>query len=185
MRVAFAYLGAAAIAATAITSSPPPSPARQAPSPIAARAAVEVLQKVCLPLLDGQSIKAVAASAGLKANGGHWMLPMPGRTRVELDPPDFANPHVCQATLIHRTGVQDAIRAAVNDWARAQAPALSPEKVRQQVKSLDYQIVTSTWRGPAAKGVIGVALSEEKTPDGRPLEGNLDRSELYASLTPN
>jgi hypothetical protein len=162
-----------------------PATAPGAPPSAAATAAVTVLRDVCVPLLGGGDLKSVATGGGLKLQDGEWVLPIDGKRRVELQPPDQANPHLCGATITHRVGSQPAILSAVDAWAKSQSPPLQPVKVRQQSTGATSVRTTSTWQGQTAKGSLGVVLTERKTLTGAPVAGELDRSTLLASLTPS
>lgn len=146
---------------------------------------MSLLQRVCLPLIDGGKLESVAKAAGLRRKDGVWALRIDRKRRLELDPPDVANPYACGATIIHGVGAGPAIHDAIDDWARSQTPGLTPVKVRQASTGAIYARTTSTWEGKNAKGDIGVVLSEEKTLQGRPVDGDLDQSTLILSLTPN
>jgi hypothetical protein len=186
MRLALNVFGAAAILAAGQTAQAGPmAAAAQAAPPPAAAAPVTMLRRVCLPLIQGGDLKSVAKSAGLKQVNGQWILRIDHRRRLELDPPDDANPHVCGATIIHGVGAQPAIRRAIDTWARARLIPLDPVKVEQPSTDLNYELTTSTWAGKTPKGAIGVALSAEKTLQGRPVGGDVGQSKLFASFTPN
>jgi hypothetical protein len=153
------------------------------PAPSAA-AAVMMLQSVCLPLVEGGNLRSIAKANHLRQEDGQWTLVIDHQRRLELDPPDPANPHVCGATIHHSVGAGPAIRQAVDDWARSRSPALAAVKVGQTSTGPSYLRTTSTWQGPTPNGLVGVALSEEKTLSGEPVAGKLDQSEIEVSLTP-
>ena len=171
---------AAAIAALPCTGSADPV---TAPPPSAA-AAVTLLQHVCLPLIKGGDLRTIAKTNHLRQEDGQWTLIIDHGRRLQLDPPDSANPHVCSATIYHSVGAGPAIRQAIDDWARTTSPALTPIKVDETSSGPTYMRTTSTWQGADPSGVVGVALSEEKTLSGAPAAGKLDQSEIEVSLTP-
>jgi|WetSurMetagenome_2_1015567.scaffolds.fasta_scaffold105784_2 hypothetical protein len=155
-----------------------------APSAPAATAALTTLQQVCLPLLQGQTIKAVSSSTGLKKKDGQWVLPVAGDQDVALNPPDLANPHVCSAVIPHRPGSGDAIFASLDGWAKAQAPPLSPDKVRVQSAEGDEQVTTSSWTGQTPKGAEALVLADTRSVSGQ-AAGALDKATLLVSLAPS
>lgn len=167
--------GAAGSSMAAVPAQPPSN---------AAVATAAVLQKVCLPLIQGQRLKDVAPSVGLRKDHGAWVLRIDRDRRVKVTPPDPTNPHVCQATIVHGLGAGPTIRAAVDEWARSRTPPLTPGKVDSISTGPQYQHTTSTWDGQASDGTIGVVLSEEKTLAGAPVDGRFDQAELLVSLTP-
>lgn len=174
----------AVTAAAAVAGASAGSAASPTPPPPVATAAVSTLQNVCLPLLRGGAVSRVAPAAGFRDRQGSWVLDVAGRPAVELDPPDVANPHLCTATLSYAPGGGDAIRAALATWAATQTPALSPVKVDQTYPGATYERQVSTWSAETPAGVEGVVLDEEKTPQGKPADGNLGQSTMLVSLTP-
>jgi len=173
-----AYAGAAVVAAEPATAAVNPG------AVLAAGAAVMVMQRVCLPVIDGAPLEGIARSVGLQNKHGQWVYPIDGRQRIEVSSPDPSNPHLCSATILHDIGAQPAIRQALDNWARSQTPPLQAIKVQVQAPGPFYLRQTSTWSGSSPRGEIGVVFSGEKTLQGKPVDGDLDQSELLASITP-
>ena len=162
--------------------------AQAAPAPDvtpAAKAAVTALENVCLPLLRGGNLKQAAAAGGFREKDGAWIREIEGSRRVELQPPTGANPHVCLATVYSAVGGGDALRAAIDAWAKRQLPPLAAQKVNESEAGPNYVRSTSTWSGQSTGGEVGVVLSEQHTRDGLPAAGDLDRSTVLVSLTPS
>jgi len=169
---------AAAFASSAIAA--PPAPDGKSPD-----AVMTTVKDVCLPLLKGTPIAAVAKTTGLKNGRDGWVLPIAGKRHIEIDPPDGPNPHVCSATVIHAPGEDDSILKALTGWVASQTPALQPIKSGEKATGALYQLTTSSWSGPTAGGVLGLSYSEDKTLDGKPVAGSLDQATLAISLTPS
>ena len=175
------------LAVPAPTQAPPaaePAPASTIPTPTA-RAAVSVLQNACLPLLHGAKLNAVASKLKLKNVHGDWLLPVDDQRQVELTPPDAANPALCSETITHRAGGDPAIYAAVDQWARAQTPALQPVKVESPTQAADHLWLISSWSARSPKGDLSIVLTDEKTLSNQPLKGRLGQATLMVSVTPN
>jgi hypothetical protein len=153
-------------------------------TPPSASATVTMLQNVCLPLIEGGNLALIAKANHLRRKDGQWILIIDRKRRLDLDPPDTVNPHVCGATITHSVGSGPAIRQAVDDWARSRSPALTAVKIDQTSAGPTYLRTTSTWRGADPQGVLGVVLSEEKTLKGAPVAGNEDQSEIEISIAP-
>jgi hypothetical protein len=85
---------------------------------------------------------------------------------------------------VHGVGAAPAIRRAIDQWAHSALLGLTPVKVDQPSKGPNHLRVTSTWESQGPLGSIGVALSEEKTLLGLPVDRNLDQSTLFVSRTP-
>jgi len=150
----------------------------------AAGGAVMVVQRICVPLVQGASLERIARIAGLRREHGQWVYRIDRNQRVELATPDPTNPHICGATIIHQVGAQPAIRQALDNWARSQTPPLQAIKVEVQTAGPLYLRTTSTWSGSSPRGAFGVVFASEKTLQGKPVHGGLGQSELLASLTP-
>lgn len=151
----------------------------------AAGAAVMVMRQVCLPLLQGARLNAIAPSVGFRQVHGDWVYPIGRNQRIELAAPDPTNPLLCSATIIHDVGAQPAIRQALDNWARSQTPPMKMVKDQVQARGPLYLRTTSTWSGADKGGDIGVVFAGEKTLQGKPVDGALDQSELLASLAPS
>lgn len=169
---------AAALASSAIAATPTPDGK-------GSDAVMTTVKDVCLPLLKGAQIASVAKTAGLKNGRDGWVLPIAGKRRIEIEPPDGPNPHVCSATVIHAPGADDQIVKALTGWAASQTPGLQPVKSAEKATGPLYQLTTSSWSGKTADGVLGLSYSEDKTLDGKPVAGNLDQATLAISLTPS
>lgn len=143
--------------------------------------AVKTLQQVCLPVLKGGDLKTNASAAGFRLKDGEWVLVIHGNRRIELAPPDAANPHLCSAAIYTRPVGQLALRQALNAWAGAQSPPLTPVNPGQG--SLSAGWTTWSWQGQTPSGTLGVALGQEQPARGRP--ATVSESDLEVSLTPD
>jgi hypothetical protein len=161
--------------------APPAAPA----STTLASAVAKALEQVCLPLLHGQNLKSVAPAAGLKQIDSQWILPIDDKSRLELNPPGLASPHDCSATIFHPASSEDSTLGAINGWAKTQSPPLKPIKTREQTKGAVFMHTTSTWSAKSDKTSENVSFSEEKTLEGRPVDGDHDRSTLLVNLAPS
>jgi hypothetical protein len=171
--------------ASAASAQTTPNPTQTAPSVTSdAAATLSALQKVCLPLLRGADVKSVAASAGLKNQDGQWTLSVNGQTPIELEPPDYANPHVCIATITHPPGQNAAILQAVDNWAKSQTPPLQPQKVQQQTTSATHLYTISSWSGQTPQGTEGVVLNDAQPLPGQSAQGGQNETTLLVSVTP-
>jgi len=149
-----------------------------------AAAALVVVRDICLPILKGAKIDTVAKTAGLKNRRDGWVLPIAGKRHIELSPPGGSNPHVCEATVIHDPDAGAAILSALRGWASSHSPPLQATKIEQVASGAIYRLTTSTWEGKTADGNLAVVYAEDKTPDGKPVAGNLDQATLTVALTP-
>ena len=142
----------------------------------AAEAAVTTIEIVCMPVLRRASLAKTAESAGFRQKGGEWRLDLPRHARIDLQPPDAANPNLCGQTILSPAGAGAGLRLALANWARAHG--LKPVQFDVASKGFQYERTTSTWSGQVDARPEGVALSQEKTFAGKPVDGSLDQSVL-------
>jgi hypothetical protein len=173
-----AAVSLAAAASALADGSPPPSASHPASPPIAATDMVATLQRVCLPVLHGADVKASASAAGFRLKDGQWVLGIDSDRRIELSPPDEANPHICTATIYARPSSTPALQRALNAWAVAQTPPLT--QVGQSRASAAPGWASTSWRGQTPSGTLGIALGQQQPGQGEPVA----ESDLQVSLTP-
>lgn len=149
-----------------------------------AAAALAVVRDICLPVLKGAKIEAVAKSTGLRNGRDGWVLPIAGKRHIEISPPGGSNPHVCAATVFHDPAAGPSILAALRQWAGARSPPLQPTKTELAATGPLYRLTTSSWEGATDGGNLALVYSEDKTPDGKPVAGKLDQATLTLALTP-
>ena len=170
----------AAIACLAATAAS----AQEATDGKGAAAALAVVRDICLPVLKGAKIDAVAKTTGLKSRRDGWVLPIAGKRHIEISPPGGSNPHICEATVIHDPAAGAAILGALRQWASNHSPPLQPTKTELAVTGPLYRLTTSSWEGKTAEGDLAVVYAEDKSPDGKSVAGNLDQATLTVALTP-
>jgi hypothetical protein len=164
----------------------PPSPVAGAAPPVGpptplVQDTLDAITRTCLPLLHGSATPATAASTGFRQQDGIWTKSAEGRPKLELDPPDVANPHECTVTVTYAPGGGAALRAALGAWAGAQSPPLAPVETNQAVAGSPNGLFTSTWSGQASGGVENIVLSQEKPAAGAK---GLSQSMVLVSLAP-
>jgi hypothetical protein len=143
-----------------------------------------MLEKVCLPLVQGAELHNVASSAGLRAKDGQWYLPVDGKGRALLEPPDAAIPHVCRARITHRLGAQASIGEALGVWAKTRKPPFEPVDILKPSVGAQFKRLASSWAGRTAGGSVDVVLSDLETLQGKPADGDLDQSVLIVGFSP-
>jgi len=163
--------------------------AADAPAPGAAEArdaaaVMTAVTSVCLPILQGQPVAAIAKAQGLKKTRDGWMLPIEAKRHIDLDLPGGSNPHVCAATVVHTPGDGAATVAALAAWAAAQVPPLNIIKDKEQAQSGTYLVTASSWSGGIAAGGVALSYAEQKLAGGKPVAGTLDQATLAIVFTP-
>lgn len=181
-------VAASAIAALAgSTLSPTIASAQTAQAPASGKPAtaatdlVATLQQVCLPVLRGGDVKSSARAVGFTQKDGQWVLKIGGDERIELAPPDATNPHLCSATIYAQPGETAALQQALNAWAGAQNPAITPVKLDATVAGV-ANWTTSTWSAQTPSGTLSLALGQQQPAPGTAT--TLTEFDLQVSLTP-
>ena len=72
----------------------------------------------------------------------------------------------------------------MRQWAGSRSPALQPTKTELAATGPLYRLTTSAWEGMTDCGNLALVYSEDKTPEGKPVAGNLDQVTLTVALTP-
>jgi len=137
------------------------------------------LERVCLPLLKGKTVNQVARPADLKHDDSGWYLAMPGAERLSVQPPGGANPTVCSFKVTYPVDRPQPILALLNLWAKDHH--LTPASVARASTGPAEQRKTWSWQGRNAGAALAVVFDTEKTLDGRPVGGSLDRATVLVS----
>src|SRR5262249_27436843 len=154
--IALTVASASGAAGQPILNPPPPSEGSPPPLSPAAAALLATLQTVCLPALSGHSAKLSATKAGFRLKDGLWVERFSGERRLELPPPDAANPHICSATMYATPAAALGFHTALAAWAGAQTPPLKANADDASVSGPNHDWETSAWSGPTSKGLLGV-----------------------------
>jgi hypothetical protein len=166
---------AACLAATATVANATPTDTRT-PEAVGVQVALE---RVCLPLLSGKPLQTVKAGAGLHEDKAGWYVPLPGAERLSLQPPGGANPTVCSFKLTYPIGQSAKLVDFLNVWAKdhglnavaAGRPSTGPSERRR----------TWSWQSAGRPGSTALVFDTEKTLDGGPVAGTLDRATVLVS----
>lgn len=174
---AAAALLAAAVAAPAGAQTA--SADTRTPATVAVQTAIE---RVCLPVLGGQSMKTAAATANVKQNDSGWWLSAGGAQGVAILPPDSVNPHVCALTVTYQRGQGALLYGLLETWSADHGLKAVKTKVSRQGQAHGH--VTSSWEGQTPKGAMALVLNVETGLNGAPASGGEGQAAVLVSLTP-
>lgn len=206
---AYAQDPAAQPAAPAATPVPPPAqqaapetpaaaspvPAQAAPAPAApveappplpttgpGAEAIAVLEKICMPLVSGQPLDALAKANGFKLNRRDqtWSKPLGDDKahRVILFPPG-SNKGVCMTEMRYPMGSDADVAKALNVWAFVHQPPLDPTANYTQPQDPDgLKRVRRSWEYLTANESIGLNFSTVRKPDDTPLNPKYDTATM-------
>jgi hypothetical protein len=165
-------LATSARAATAAPADP------RTPEAIAVQVALE---RVCLPLLAGQTVHQVEGPAGLHQDDNGWFLALPGAERLALQPPGGVNPTVCTFSLTYPLGQSKPLLDLLTLWATDRG--LKPVSAGRSSKGPTERRWTWSWQGTEAGATTALVFDTEKLLNGQPVAGALDRATILVSRT--
>ena len=144
-----------------------PAPAAPAVAPAAIGPyLLAAIDKVCLPLIQGQKIKDVAQANGLRRSREDWLLQGPGVERVVITIPSVANPTVCSMTVNYEIGQTDGVVAVMNNWAAAHNPPLA---VLSAGYAANPGVTGWSWELDIPAQHVGLVFDAQKGADGKPV----------------
>lgn len=164
---------------------PPAPPAEPAPPPPALPTAgpgfeaIQVLERICKPVVRGQKLDDIAKAHGFKLNKReqNWARPLGVGNKayqIIVYPPG-SNRGVCTADLRYAVGTDSEIAKALNVWAFVHAPPLDPTANYTQPQDPDgLKRVRRSWEYLTANSSIGLNFSTVRKPDDTPVNKNYD-----------
>lgn len=157
--------------------APPAPPAAEAPPPAPTLPtagygfeAIQVIEKVCMPAVRGQTLDVLAKANGFKLNRRDqtWSKPFgaEGKAYQVVLYPSGSNKTVCMADLRFPTGQDAEIAKALNVWAFVQQPPLDPTANYTQPQDPDgLKRVRRSWEYLTSNQSIGLNFSTVRKPD--------------------
>jgi hypothetical protein len=162
--------------------APPPPPPKPLPTDPEAVRVLDVLDRVCAPLVRGANVRTTASSVGLRINGdGDMILGQDGGRRMIIQPPTTANPNNCTMTVRYVAGEEAAIAQGLDAWSQRRTPPLAPDKTAAQSPEDGGVSVTSTWLGYADGKAEGVVFILHNKTDGTPQGGHIGEAQVLYS----
>jgi len=174
----------AAPAATAPEA--PPNPADAPPTlPTTGDGAViiNVLEKVCVPLVRGGSLDQLAPQIpGMRKNrrDNTWTMPLGGQRDYQLTIlAQGVNKDVCQAEVHFAVGQDAPIVKAINIWSFLHKPELILQANYVAVEGDGVKRVRKSWEHLESNSSTAVNFTTWRKPDDSPLNRGYDTGILY------
>jgi hypothetical protein len=173
----------AAPAAPAEAPPPPPS----LPTSGDGATILQVLEKICVPLVRGGNLdeiaKANASTMGLKKNrrDNTWQMPL-NATSKDYNitfAPSGVNKDVCRAEVHYAVGEDKPIVSAINIWAFLHQPELILQANYVAVDPDGIKRVRKSWEHLEANASTAVNFSTWTKPDDSSLNAKFSTGELY------
>lgn len=173
-------------AAPAPAAEAPPAPAAEpAPPPPTLPTsgygfeAIQVIEKVCVPVVRGQPMDALAKANGFKLNRRDqtWAKPFgaEGKAYQVIVYPTGSNKTVCMVDLRFPMGQDAEIAKALNVWSFVHQPPLDPTANYTQPQDPDgLKRVRRSWEYLTSNSSIGLNFSTVRKPDDTQVNKNYD-----------
>jgi hypothetical protein len=168
------------------TTAPPAAPAEPPPTlPTTGDGAaiIQVLEKVCVPLVRGGNLDQLAAQLpGARKNRreGTWSMPLGGSRdyNITIEPPGV-NKDVCLADVHYKIGGDDDIVKALNVWSFLHKPELILQANYVETDADGVKRTRKSWEHLESASSTAVNFTTWRKPDDTPLNRNYDTGQLF------
>ncbi len=206
MRTAIVSLIALAGLATAANAQPAPEAAPAAPAPAAAEPApapaapaaeektyvlpttgaegqvIDLINRVCKPLVKGGNFDQLAGGLGYKKNKreGTYVGTLVEKPYTVTIWPQGSNKDVCRLTLKYGVDQEKPIIVGLNIFSFLHKPELLQQR-NDFVPATDFKRITNSWEYFTDRESIGLVFLQLKKPDGTPVGKAWDEGEILYS----
>ncbi|HEY9235872.1 MAG TPA: hypothetical protein VIP08_12635, partial [Phenylobacterium sp.] len=146
---------------------------------------IDVINRVCKPLVQGGDFDKLAAATGYKKNKreGTYVGALVEKPYTLTIWPQGSNKDVCRLTINYAVGGEKPIIVGLNIFAYLHQPRLEPQR-NDFVPATDFKRITNSWEYFTDKESTGLVFLQLKKPDGSPVGKNYDTGEiLYSERT--
>jgi hypothetical protein len=173
----------AAAPAAPAASAPAAPPAETPTLPTSGDGAqiIQALEKVCVPLVRGQTLEQVGKAAGLKYNrrDDTWTMPLASGRDYSITFQSLSQKGVCQAEVHYAVGQDKPIVQAINVWAYLHQPQLVLQANYVNVDADGVKRVRKSWEHVENGASTAVNFSTWRKPDDSPLNPKFDTGMLF------
>ncbi|MEW5684924.1 MAG: hypothetical protein AB1942_08400 [Pseudomonadota bacterium] len=145
--------------------------------------ALQVVEKVCVPVVRGQKLEEVAKAQGYKLNKREqtWVKPLGTENKAYqvIVFPTGSNKTVCNVELRYPTTAAEEIAKGLNVWAFVHQPPLDPTANYTQPQDPDgLKRVRRSWEYLTSTQSIGLNFSIVRKPDDTQVNAKYDLGTL-------
>lgn len=162
----------------------PPAPP-PAPTDITSLTVMNVIERVCTPMVRGTPISQVAPALGFKKKKDVWILAYMKGYQVSIQP-STTNPTVCTIDVNHPVEAVAPAATLATDlhyWAVRQGGGWFLARFDKYVT--DMERTTRSWEKEGdAEGEALVLMTERKV-DGQPVNPKFDHTQVLFRIRPN
>jgi hypothetical protein len=170
----------AAPAAPAAEAAPPPP---TVPTSGTGATVLQILERICVPAVRGQSIDTLAKSMGFKNNRreGTWTtsLGTGDKNHTIIVLPQYSQKDVCRAEVRYPIGQEQPIVSALNIWSFLHQPELILQANYVNTDPDGLKRVRKSWEALDATSSQAVNFTVERKVDDTPVNKAYDRGILY------
>jgi len=172
-----------------------PAPAAEAPAPAAAEEAppvlptsgpeaqiIDVINRVCKPLVKGGDFDQLARATGYKKNKreGTYVGTLVEKPYSITIWPQGSNKDVCRLTVNYALDGEKPIIVGLNIFSYLHDPRLEPQR-NDFVPGAEFKRITNSWEYYTDKESTGLVFVQLKKLDGSPVNKNFDTGEILYS----
>ncbi|HEY8573265.1 hypothetical protein [Phenylobacterium sp.] len=171
----------------AATATPPAAeaapPAPTLPTTGTGAAVLQILERICVPAVRGQSPDQTAKGMGFKQNkrDGTWTtsLGTGDKNHVIIVLPQYSQKDVCRAEVRYPIGQDAPIVSALNVWSFLHQPELILQANYVNTDPDGLKRVRKSWEHLEANASTAVNFTVERKADDTPVHKAYDRGILY------
>jgi hypothetical protein len=173
---------APAAAPDTTTSAPAPEAAPTLPTTGDGAVLLNLVEKLCVPLVRGGKLDDLAKANGFKLNrrDGTWTAPLGGDKMYTIMLfPTGVNKDVCRAEVHYALGGEKPIVSAFNVWSFLHQPELILQANYVSVNADGVKRVQKSWEHLDATSSTAVNFTTATKPDDSPLNAKFATGEVF------
>jgi hypothetical protein len=173
---------APAAEAPAVEAPPAPPPM---PTDVTSIAVLNVIERVCTPMVRGASIAQLAPSLGFKKKRDVWVWTYQKGYQISIQP-SSTNPNVCTMDLNHPVEAVAPAATLATDlhyWAARQGGGWILARFDRFVT--DMERTTRSWEHDDATEMEALVLMTERKVNGQPANAKFDHTQVLFSIRPS
>ena len=166
-----------AVQAPVVETPPAPPPAPAVPTDPTTIRALNLVENLCKPLVQGGDPASLTKTLGFKKKRDTFTLALAKPTVFTLLP-SGSNKNVCTIEVDHAIGGDQALTVGLHDWAIARGYTL----YRNDEFTTDMKRHTRSWEKTADGKTEALVMITIRKPDGSPFSRNADRTTVMYSV---
>jgi hypothetical protein len=146
---------------------------------------IDVINRVCKPLVKGGDLDALAGGLSYKKNrrDGSYTATLVEKPYTLTIWPQGSNKDVCRLTVNYAINGEKPIISGLNIFAFLHQPRLDPQR-NDFVPGAEFKRITNSWEYFTDKDSTGLVFVQLKNLDGSPVNSKYDTAEvLYSERT--